>query len=114
MPVARARRNVPTSRSPMNKKPTSGDAETSRPAAGAENREMYSEVAALVGTLAKAFTLTESAAAAAIESGAMTLDFAKDANGNHFVAANFAGKSARVYKDAIKYTDPAGSAGPQP
>ncbi|MSO72647.1 MAG: hypothetical protein EXQ84_03430 [Rhodospirillaceae bacterium] len=76
------------------------------PARGQENREMYSEIAALVGTLAKTFAIEERVAAAGIESGALTLNFAADANGNRYVAASYAGRAARLYKDAIKHADP--------
>lgn len=73
--------------------------------AGPEGREMYSEIAALIGAIAKAFVMKDAEAAAALESGAMTLDFAKDANGNRYVAAIFAGQTARVYQGAIKRED---------
>ena len=65
-------------------------------------REMYAEIAALVGTLAKTFSLKDAEATEALESGHMTLDFAKDANGNRYVVAALGGKTARVYQDAIK------------
>jgi len=67
---------------------------------------MYGEIAALVGALAKTFVLEESAAAAAVESGAMTLAFDRDTNGNRFVAATFEGRTARVYQGAIKREGP--------
>jgi hypothetical protein len=67
-----------------------------------ERREMYAEIAALVGALAKTFAIKEAAAAEAVESGTMTLDFVSDANGNRFVAATFEGQTARVYQGAIK------------
>lgn len=72
------------------------------PPASKDRREMYGEIAALVGALAKTFVLEESAAAAAVESGAMTLAFDRDANGNRFVSATFEGRTARVYQGAIK------------
>ena len=71
-------------------------------ARAAEQREMYAEIAALVGALAKTFAMKDAEAATAVESGAMALDFAQDANGNRFVAATYAGKTARVYQGAIK------------
>jgi uncharacterized FlgJ-related protein len=70
-----------------------------------DGREMYGEIAALVGALAKSFGIEESAAAAAVESGAMALTFGRDANGNRFVAATYAGRTARVYQGAIKRED---------
>jgi hypothetical protein len=66
---------------------------------------MYSEIAALVGSLAKSFALKDAEAAQALESGAMSLEFATDANGNRYVAATYGGKTARVYQGAIKRED---------
>ena len=86
---------------PQNQQPPPGEK-----AGATERREMYGEIAALIGALAKTFAIEESAAAAAVESGAMTLDFGRDANGNRFVAATFAGRAARVYQGAIKRADP--------
>ena len=68
-------------------------------------REMYSEISALVGTLAKTFGLKDSDVAAALESGAMTLAFSQDANANRFVAATYGGKTARLYQGAVKHPD---------
>jgi hypothetical protein len=65
-------------------------------------REMYNEISALVAALAKTFAMKDAEAAQALESGAMALDFAQDANGNRFVAATYEGKTARVYQGAIK------------
>jgi len=70
-----------------------------------EPREMYNEISALVGTLAKTFGLKDSDAAAALESGAMTLNFSADANGNRFVAATFGAKTARLYQGAVKHPE---------
>ena len=71
----------------------------------AERREMYAEIAALIGALAKTFAMKDADVAAALESGAMALDFAQDSNGNRFVAATHAGTTARVYQGAIKRED---------
>ncbi len=94
----------------MNQRPSSEDRDAhpagDTPGEVRRNREMYDEIAALVGALAKTFALKESEAAAALESGNMKLDFAADANGNRFVAATFSGKTARIYKDAIKHAVP--------
>jgi len=75
-----------------------------------EPREMYSEISALVGTLAKTFGIKDSDAAAAVESGALTLAFSQDANGNRFVAASYGGKTARLYQGAIKHANQAPNA----
>jgi hypothetical protein len=86
---------------PQNQQPPPGAANDAR--AEKDRREMYAEIAALIGALAKTFAMEESAAAAAVESGAMALEFGRDANGNRFVAANFGGKTARIYQGAIKH-----------
>lgn len=81
------------------------DAPTPQKHPEAERREMYAEIAALIGALAKTFAMKDADVATALESGAMALDFAQDANGNRFVAATHAGKTARVYQGAIKRED---------
>jgi hypothetical protein len=67
-----------------------------------ENREMYKEIAALVAALAKAFETPEAEIISALDRNEITLDFARDANGNRFVMAAFGERSARVYQGAIK------------
>ena len=68
-----------------------------------ENREMYGEIAALIGALAKSFGIKDSEVAAAVESGAMALQFGRDDAGNRYVAASYQGRTARVYQGAIKH-----------
>lgn len=70
-----------------------------------EPREMYGEISALIGSLAKSFGLSDSVAAQAVESGAIALSFGRDDSGNAFVAATYEGKTARIYKGAIKHGD---------
>lgn len=67
------------------------------------NREMYDEVNALVGAIAKAFDLQGEATAKALEDGSMSLVFGQDEAGNRFVEASHAGRSARIYQGAIKH-----------
>jgi hypothetical protein len=76
-----------------------------KPPRAPENREMYSEIAGLIAALAKSFAIKDSEAAAAVESGAMTLDFGRDTNGNPYVSASYRGTVARVYQGAIKRGD---------
>ena len=68
----------------------------------AETREMYPEIAGLVASLAKAFATTEAKIVTGIEQGTIALAFHRDENGNRFVAASYAGQTARVYQGAIK------------
>ncbi len=65
-------------------------------------REMYTEIAGLVGAIAKAFVLPESDVIAAIERQAIALEFGQDANGNRFVLAALESRSVRIYQGAIK------------
>lgn len=63
---------------------------------------MYTEIAALIGAIAKALSLKDSDVSQALERGAMTLEFGMDANGNRFVAVAHQEQTARVYQGAIK------------
>ena len=66
-------------------------------------REMYSEIGALIGAVAQAFSITEAEAIAAAEQNRLSMEFGRDANGNPFVTATLDGKSARLYQGAIKH-----------
>ncbi len=67
-------------------------------------REMYSEIGALIGAVAQAFSITEAEAIAAAEQNRLAMEFGRDANGNPFVTATLDGKaSARIYQGAIKH-----------
>ena len=65
-------------------------------------REMFDEIAALMGGIAKAFELDESQTITALEEGVIEMVFETDANGNPFVLATYGDKSARLYAGAIK------------
>ena len=67
------------------------------PANGDPRREMHTEISALIGSLAKAFAMSESETVRAVERGSIAMDFGQDANGNRFVAAVFDGQTARIY-----------------
>ena len=70
-------------------------------------REMFDEINALMGGIAKAFELDESQTITAVEQGAIEMAFETDANGNPFVLATYGDKSVRLYAGAIKQeTDP--------
>lgn len=74
----------------------------------ANQREMFDEITALMGGVAKAFDLSESDAIAAIEAGSIEMKFDSDSNGNRFVLASYEGKIARLYAGAIKSEDTKG------
>jgi hypothetical protein len=73
-----------------------------------EPREMYSEIAALIGSLAKSFGISDATASQAVESGDITLAFGRDDSGNAFVTATFGDKTTRIYKGAIKHASEPG------
>ncbi len=66
-------------------------------------REMFSEIGALIGTIAQAFSITEAEAIAAVEENRLAMEFGRDENGNPFVAATLDGRMARIYQGAIKH-----------
>jgi hypothetical protein len=68
-----------------------------------ENREMYSEVNALVGAIAKALELTNEATVKALEDQSLSLLFGEDEEGQRFVEASHEGRSARIYQGAIHH-----------
>jgi hypothetical protein len=72
-----------------------------------ETREMYGEIASLIASIAQAFALDDATVIGALERGEVALDFGKDANGNTFVAATYAGRTARIYKGAIQHPESA-------
>ena len=76
---------------------------TKSPDAGDAKLEMQTEISALIGSIAKAFDISESIAIEAVEKGAIVMDFGQDSSGNRFVAATYANKTARIYQGAIKY-----------
>ena len=68
-----------------------------------DNREMYDQVNALVGVIAKAFDLPVDVTARALEDGSLSLAFGEDEAGNRFVEASHLGQSARIYQGAIQH-----------
>ncbi len=66
-------------------------------------REMFSEIGALIGAIAQAFSITEADAIAAVEQSRLGMEFGRDANGNPFVTATLDGRTARIYQGAIKH-----------
>ncbi|GAA0582145.1 hypothetical protein [Caenispirillum bisanense] len=79
-----------------------------------DNREMYSEINALIGGLAKAFEIDDKAVVADLEAGRISLDMAADENGNRYIAATRGDRTARLYQGAIQYDRPPGEGGGSP
>ena len=68
-----------------------------------ENREMFTEINALVGAIAKALDMDEKEVVAALESNRLAMALGEDESGNRFVEAKLGDKAARVYPGAIHH-----------
>jgi hypothetical protein len=66
-----------------------------------ESREMYDEINALVGAVAKAFDTSEMEVITAIEQGRLGMEMQSDDEGRNFVQVTFDDRVARVYQGAI-------------
>lgn len=66
-----------------------------------ENREMYDEINALVGAVAKALDTSEMEVVTAIEQGRLGMEMLADGEGRNFVQVVFDGRTVRVYQGAI-------------
>lgn len=64
-------------------------------------REMYDEVVAMVGAIAKALDLGEAEAAKAVEDGRVSVELGSDDRGQRFVRVALDGRAARIYPGAI-------------
>lgn len=71
------------------------------PRAAMENREMYSEINALVGAVAKALNTSEMEVITAIEQGRLGMEMHNDDEGRNFVQVTFDDRVVRVYQGAI-------------
>ncbi len=66
-----------------------------------ENREMFSEINALVGAVAKALEIGEGEVIAAIEQGSLGMEMITDDQGRNCVEVTSEGRTARIYQGAI-------------
>lgn len=66
-----------------------------------ESREMFDEINALIGSVAKAFAVSETEVVTAIEQGRLGMEMATDDDGRHFIAATLDERSVRIYQGAI-------------
>ncbi|KIL99120.1 hypothetical protein CCC_03338 [Paramagnetospirillum magnetotacticum MS-1] len=66
-----------------------------------ENREMFEEIAALIGSIAKAFELSDGDVVAAIERGDLGMEMLTDDEGQNCVEVTHSGRVARIYPGAI-------------
>lgn len=70
-------------------------------------KEMYDEIATLLGTIAKALEVPEDQVAKAVEDGGVVIEMGVDDNGRRYVRASRDGRAARIYDGAILYEDQA-------
>lgn len=66
-----------------------------------ESREMYEEINALVGAVAKALDTSEIEVITAIEQGRLAMELLTDGEGRNYIAVDFGGRSVRLYPGAI-------------
>lgn len=66
-----------------------------------EQREMYDEINALIGAVAKALDTSEMEVVTAIEQGRLAMEMLTDEQGQNFVSVTCDGREARVYQGAI-------------
>jgi hypothetical protein len=76
-----------------------------------ENREMFEEINALVGTVAKAFDVSEVEVITAIEQGRLGMEMLTDEDGRNYIQASLDEREVRIYQGAIFRT---GDAAPEP
>jgi len=73
-----------------------------------EHREMFDEINALVGAVAKAFDTSETEVITAIEQGRLGMEMRVDEDGRNFIDATLDERSVRIYQGAIFREDDAG------
>jgi hypothetical protein len=66
-----------------------------------ENREMFEEINALIGSIAKAFDMADLDVVAAIEQGSLGMAMIADDEGRNCVEVSHDGRVARIYPGAI-------------
>jgi hypothetical protein len=62
---------------------------------------MYSEINALIGTVAKALDTSEMEVITAIEQGRLAMQMLTDEDGRNYIAIDFDDRSVRIYQGAI-------------
>ena len=66
-----------------------------------ENREMFDEINALIGSVAKAMEMGEGEVIAAIEQGDLGMAMITDDQGRNCIEVSHDGRTARIYPGAI-------------
>lgn len=60
------------------------------------DREMFDEINALIGSVAKSLDISEGEVVSAIEQGVLCMEMLNDAEGAHFLRVDYNGKSADI------------------
>ena len=68
-----------------------------------DQREMFDEIGALIGALAKGFNLGDAEIIQALEQGAVQMALQEDEQGERFIEAVYGEKALRIYQGAIQY-----------
>lgn len=68
-------------------------------------RDMYDQIALLLGSIGKALGIPDDQVAKAVEDGRVALEMGVDDQGRRYVRASAAGRAARIYDGAIHYED---------
>ncbi|MGE5514861.1 MAG: hypothetical protein ACM31D_03475 [Bacteroidota bacterium] len=66
-----------------------------------ESREMYDEINALIGAVAKALDTSEMEVITAIEQGRLSMEMLADEEGRNYVQVAFDDRNVRIYQGAI-------------
>ncbi len=66
-----------------------------------ENREMFDEINALIGSVAKAMEMGEGEVISAIEQGDLGMAMITDEQGRNCIEVTHDGRTARIYQGAI-------------
>ncbi len=66
-------------------------------------KEMYDEIAVLLGAVGKAFGLNDQQAAQGLEDGSISLEMALDADGQRYVRVGHGGRFVRIYDGRVFY-----------
>lgn len=68
-------------------------------------KQMYDEIAALLGAVGKAFDLSDQQAANGLEDGSIALEMSVDDDGRRFVRAVHQDRGVRIYDGRIVYDE---------
>jgi hypothetical protein len=73
-----------------------------------DQKEMYAEMNALLGAIAKALEIEAEVAARALEAGEIAIEMGEDQRGERYLDVRYGGRSVKVYQGAIRHAPTAG------